>query len=138
MKRLRSTGWSGSIGAYAPPALSVAILGHAKNLLRSHLADPGDDLVVAVDLEGRAGCRSVVSWDANSGKTPEELRNRLETLPEIADGGLSRAAKDISNAGLIGTAAIMMFSVAPLDGKSRFTTVPESFPLPVFPFTSRA
>jgi len=90
------------------PALSVAILGHAKNLLRSHLATPGDDLVVAVDLEGRAGCRSVVSWDANSGKTSDQLQKRLETLPQIADEGLAHAAKDISNAGLVGTAAIMM------------------------------
>jgi len=90
------------------PALSVAILGHAKHLMRSHLARPGDDLVVAVDLAGRAGCRSVVSWDANSGKSPEQLKKRLETLPRIADEGLCLAAKDISNAGLVGTAAIMM------------------------------
>jgi selenophosphate synthetase-related protein len=90
------------------PALSVAILGSAQRLLRSHLAAAGDDLVVAVDLDGRAGCHSVVSWDANSGKTPGQLRERLEILPQIAEAGLSQAAKDISNAGLIGTAAIMM------------------------------
>jgi hypothetical protein len=90
------------------PALSVAILGSARCLLRSHLAAVGDDLVVAVDLDGRAGCQSVISWDANSGKTPAQLRQRLETLPQIAEAGLCQAAKDISNAGLIGTAAIMM------------------------------
>jgi selenophosphate synthetase-related protein len=90
------------------PSLSVAILGSAKKLLRSHLAEPGDKIVAAVDLDGQAGCRSVVSWDANSGKRPAALRKRLETLPQIAESGLSRAAKDISNAGLIGTAAIMM------------------------------
>jgi len=90
------------------PSLSVAILGAARRLLRCHQAAAGDDLVVAVDLEGRAGCKSVVSWDANSGKTPEQLRERLEILPQIAEAGLCQAAKDISNAGLIGTAAIMM------------------------------
>ena len=90
------------------PALSVAILGWATRLLRSHLAEAGDDLVLAVDLSGRAGCRSVVSWDANSGKTPEALRHRLEALPLIAENGLSQAAKDVSNGGILGTLAIMM------------------------------
>jgi uncharacterized protein len=90
------------------PALSVTILGRAKNLLHSHMAVDGDRLILAVDLDGRAGCKSVTSWDANSGKTPEALRHRLEALPLIADSRLSSAAKDISNAGILGTTAIMM------------------------------
>lgn len=90
------------------PALSVAILGRARALLRSHLAEPGDEIILASDLRGRAGCQSVKSWDANSGKTPEELRRRLEVMPQIAEAGLALAAKDVSNAGLLGTAAIMM------------------------------
>lgn len=90
------------------PSLSVAILGFARNLLRSHLAMANDDLIMAVDLNGQLGCRSVTSWDANSGKSSEQLRHRLEALPEIAEGKLAVAAKDISNAGVIGTMAIMM------------------------------
>jgi uncharacterized protein len=90
------------------PALSVAILGQAKRLLRSHLAAPGDDLVFAADLTGQVGCYSVVSWDANSGKTPEELVHRLEALPMIAENGWALACKDVSNAGLLGTLSIMM------------------------------
>ena len=90
------------------PALSVTIIGYAKKLLRSHLAATGDRLILAVDLAGRAGCRSVVSWDANSGKSAEEIRRRLEALPLIAESGAASAAKDISNAGIIGTTAIML------------------------------
>jgi hypothetical protein len=86
----------------------VAILGSAKKLLRCHLAEAGDDLVLAVDLNGQKGCRSVVSWDANSGKTSEALLYRLEALPLIAEQGLSCAAKDISNAGILGTISIML------------------------------
>ena len=37
------------------PSLSVAILGSAKKVLRSHLAEEGDDLVLAVDLQGTKG-----------------------------------------------------------------------------------
>jgi selenophosphate synthetase-related protein len=90
------------------PALSVTIIGHAKKLLRSHLAAAGDRLVLAVDLDGRAGCRSVVSWDANSGKSPETLHHRLEALPLVAESEAAFAAKDVSNAGILGTAAIML------------------------------
>lgn len=90
------------------PALSATIIGRARNLLRSHMAKEGDRLILAVDLDGRAGCKSVTSWDANSGKSPEALINRLEALPLIADSHLASAAKDISNAGILGTAAIMM------------------------------
>ena len=90
------------------PALSVAILGFARGLLRSHLSRPGDDLILAVDLQGRKGCQSVMSWDANSGKTSEELLYRLELLPLIAERKLASAAKDISNAGMLGTLAIMI------------------------------
>ena len=90
------------------PSLSVAILGWAKSVLRGHLAEAGDDLVLAVDIRGQAGCHSVVSWDANSGKSSEELLHRLDALPLIAERGLALAAKDVSNAGILGTASIMM------------------------------
>ena len=90
------------------PSLAVAILGYANKLLRSHLAKAGDDIILAVDLKGDKGCRSVVSWDANSGKTPEELLYRLEALPLIAERELSQAAKDVSNSGILGTVSIMM------------------------------
>ena len=90
------------------PSLSVAILGYAGMLLRGHLAKAGDDIILAVDLKGDQGCHSVVSWDANSKKTPEELLQRLETLPLIAERGLAQAAKDVSNAGILGTVSIMI------------------------------
>ena len=90
------------------PSLSVAILGHAGKLLRSHLAEPGDDLIFAADLSGQVGCSSVTSWDANSGKTTEELLFRLEALPFIAEQEWACACKDVSNAGLLGTLSIMM------------------------------
>ncbi len=90
------------------PSLSVAIIGTAKKLLRSHQAVEGDNLILAIDLDGTRGCHSVTSWDANSGKTPEQLHYRLETLPLIAEKEWSCAAKDISNAGILGTISIFL------------------------------
>ena len=90
------------------PSLAVAILGYANKLLRSHLAEAGDDIILAVDLKGDKGCQSVVSWDANSGKTSEEVLHRLEALPIIAEKELAQACKDVSNAGILGTLSIMI------------------------------
>ncbi|AFM27931.1 AIR synthase related protein [Desulfomonile tiedjei] len=90
------------------PALAVAILGWAHKVLHGYTAQTGDNLILAVDLSGKAGCHSVTSWDANSGKSPQELIYRLECLPMISERNWANAAKDVSNAGIVGTASIMM------------------------------
>lgn len=90
-------------------SLSVAILGAAKKLLRSDNARPGQDLIFAVDLEGRGfQCRPVISWDTNSGKTPEQALARLEILPQLAENNLCATCKDVSNGGLLGTIALLL------------------------------
>ena len=88
--------------------LAVAVLGRAERLLTSFDARPGDDLVMAVDLrEGRyTGLGQ--NWNASVGAPSARLRADLDILPDIAEAGLSLAAKDISMAGTIGTAAMLM------------------------------
>jgi hypothetical protein len=90
-------------------SLSVSILGTAKNLLLSSNAREGQNIVFAVDLEGRGyQCKPVISWDTNSGKTSDQVLERLEVLPLLAEHGLCCTAKDISNGGLLGTIALML------------------------------
>ncbi len=86
--------------------LSVAILGQAKKLLTSFDARPGDRLLMAVDLRG-AYRQSFSNWDAATKAPPERLRGDLELLPYIAETGQACAAKDISQGGVIGTAAML-------------------------------
>src|ERR1700760_2373187 len=86
--------------------LSVAILGRAQKLLTSFDAEPGDVLVAAVDLRGRYR-EPFSNWEAATDAPPARLRGDLELLPAIAEAGLSRAAKDISQGGIIGTAAML-------------------------------
>jgi uncharacterized protein len=86
--------------------LSVAILGQAKKLLTSFDARPGDHLVLAVDLRG-AYREPFNNWDAATKADAHKLRGDLELLPFIAETGLARAAKDISQGGVIGTAAML-------------------------------
>ncbi len=61
---------------------------------------------MAADLRGRYR-DPFNNWDAATGALPQRLRGDLELLPEIAERALSRAAKDISQAGVVGTAAML-------------------------------
>ncbi|WP_408874230.1 sll0787 family AIR synthase-like protein [Gluconobacter albidus] len=91
-------------------SLSVAILGRARHLLTSFDAQPGEVLIAAIDLRGRWHDPQPF-WDASSALCGTEgaarLRGDIELLPSIAEDGLSRAAKDISMAGLLGTALML-------------------------------
>ncbi|MFC1591129.1 AIR synthase related protein [Thermodesulfobacteriota bacterium] len=90
-------------------SLSVSIMGVAKKLLRSTNAAAGQDIVFAVDMQGRGyQCKPVLSWDTNSGKTSQQVLARLEVLPELAESELCKTAKDVSNAGLLGTIALLL------------------------------
>jgi uncharacterized protein len=86
--------------------LSVAILGRANKLLTSFDASPGDRLIAAIDLRGRYR-EPFSNWEAATDAPHSRLRGDLELLPAIAEAGLSRAAKDISQGGIVGTAAML-------------------------------
>jgi uncharacterized protein len=87
--------------------LAVAILGRAKRLLSSFAAQPGDRLVMAVDLRGRYE-EPFPYWNASSTAPAERLRSDLEVLPNLAESGLCDAAKDISMAGALGTLLMLL------------------------------
>jgi AIR synthase-related protein len=87
--------------------LSVAITGRASRLLTSFDAQPGENLVVACDLRGRYH-EPYDYWNATLDAPAERLRADLELLPAIAEDGLCRAAKDISMAGVVGTALMLL------------------------------
>jgi len=86
--------------------LSVAILGRAQRLLTSFDARPGDRLVAAIDLRGRYR-EPFANWEAATDAPPARLRGDLALLPLIAERGLACAAKDISQGGIVGTAAML-------------------------------
>ena len=87
--------------------LSVAIIGRAKRLLTSFDALPGQHLVAAIDLRGQFH-EPYAYWNASSGAPAQRLRDDLELLPAIAEDGLAAAGKDISMAGVVGTALMLL------------------------------
>ncbi|TAI61901.1 sll0787 family AIR synthase-like protein [Bradyrhizobium sp. Leo170] len=85
---------------------AVAILGRARRLLTSFDARRGDKLVAAIDLRGRYR-EPFANWEAATDAPPERLRGDIAILPSLAESGLVCAAKDISQGGIVGTAAML-------------------------------
>jgi AIR synthase-related protein len=118
--------------------LAVAVLGRAgSHLLTSFDAAPGDDLIAAIDLRGRFRDPHPY-WDASTGSPGGRLRGDLSLLPGLAEDGLCRAAKDISMAGVVGTALMLLEcstvgAVIDLDAIPRPDDVPMARWLTAFP-----
>lgn len=89
------------------PQLAVAVLGEAEHPVTSFDARPGDALIVVTDLRGRFR-DPFPWWDASTGTADAgRLRADLALLPALAAEGLLRAGKDISMAGVVGTAMML-------------------------------
>lgn len=91
----------------ADTQLAVAVLGQARRLISSFAAQPGDRLLVAVDLRGRWE-GDAPFWNASTHAPGARLRADLELLAELADNGLCDAGKDISMAGVLGTLLMLL------------------------------
>jgi AIR synthase-related protein len=88
-------------------ALSVSILGRAQQLITSFDAQPGHQLLMVVDLDGKMHPRFPF-WDAATETASDLLRKNLSLLPHIAETGLCCAGKDISMGGIIGTTLMLL------------------------------
>ncbi len=109
------------------PQLAVSILGHAKRLLSAFAARPGQIMVAAIDHRG--GFRKpYLNWNAATGAPAERLRGDIELLPQISERGLAYAAKDISQAGLIGT-ALMLLETSGVGARLDLDAVPKPEPV---------
>ena len=89
--------------------LAVSIYGRANKLLSSFAARPDHALVAAIDLRGSFR-EPFLNWNAATTAPPNRLCSDLELLPKIAESGLAMAAKDISQAGILGTCLMLLES----------------------------
>ena len=93
--------------------LAVAILGRAKRLITSFDAKGRRRPRRPRSICAAAFRGTGLNWDAATGAPPARLRGDLEILPELAEAGLVAAGKDISMAGLVGTAMMAARIVRP-------------------------
>jgi AIR synthase-related protein len=98
-----------SLASGNPTALAVAITGVASTLLSSLHVRPGQVVAMAVDLEGQWHADSTY-WKAFEGVPAQRLRSKLDVLPRLAEARLLHAAKDISNAGVLGSLLMLLES----------------------------
>jgi uncharacterized protein len=88
-------------------ALAVSILGRAQQLISSFQAQPGDRLLMAIDLRGQAHPHYPF-WNSATETDPVRLRADLELLPKLAENNLCNAGKDISMGGIVGTSLMLL------------------------------
>ncbi len=91
-------------------AIDVAILGtvDAGNAIFSHTAESGDDIIMAIDLDGFFPETLPYAWDTTSKKTAEHCREQLLLMNKIGKLHLAKSAKDISNPGCLGTLGMLL------------------------------
>ncbi|WP_221391563.1 sll0787 family AIR synthase-like protein [Dyadobacter sp. NIV53] len=87
--------------------LAVSIIGKAKKLLTSFDAKAGDNLLMAIDLDG-AYFENYPFWNASTTSSPKKLQRNMRFMHEIAEAELSCAAKDISMGGIVGTLGMLL------------------------------
>ena len=89
------------------PALSVAIQGQAKKLLSVMHVQPQHDILLVLNMKGKFHPNSTY-WKCFEGVKATTLQNQLEILPQLAELGLVEAARDISNAGILGSLLMLL------------------------------
>lgn len=90
------------------PFVAVSVLGEAGSLLEDRLAGPGEKILLAVDLRGKRWGEGILNWDSHEGKDSGTVQADLGLLCSLAEEGLCTAARDVSNAGIIGTLALLL------------------------------
>jgi selenophosphate synthetase-related protein len=81
---------------------------HKDHLLTAGGAESGDALVLLFDETGQRGASYRLGWDSVTGHSSEHVVKRLTVMNELASENLLNASKDISVAGLVGTAGMML------------------------------
>ena len=96
-----------NIQANFQPALSVAIQGLAQQLLSVFHVHAGQKILIALNLQGKFHPNTTY-WKCFEHVPATLLRAQLELLPEIAEQHLAYAARDISNAGILGSLLMLL------------------------------
>ncbi len=91
-------------------ALDVAILGKARkdSVILSSTAQPGEVVIAAADLDGKAHPKFNINFDSTSFKDRKTLLMQLGAMRELGESGLVKAGKDISNPGMLGTLGMLV------------------------------
>jgi len=113
-------------------SLTVAIVGltEKRRMLTSSGAEPGDKIVLAIDLKGKIWPKWVYGWDTTSMKNAEQVQSQFMVPVKIAENHLAKAGKDISNAGVLGSLGIML-EIERLGASINLNHIPKPKDIPI-------
>jgi len=94
--------------AGSPSGATVTVVGTAKKPLLSSTLRPDHLLLLVTDLKGTRPDNWRYAWNTTTGKSNQQIRGRYTALRRLAEEGMLTAGKDISNAGILGTIAILL------------------------------
>ncbi|MFX0032914.1 MAG: AIR synthase related protein [Candidatus Hodarchaeota archaeon] len=85
--------------------LSSTIIGEIKkeNYISALNAQVNDDIILAVDFDGKVGKASELYWDTVTFKDSDQVLQKRKSMNQIAEQHLVNSSKDISNGGIFGT-----------------------------------
>ncbi len=101
-------------GHTTPNASTTYIVGSATgtvrkdDLLTAGGALPGDAIVLLFDPSGSRGTAYRLGWDCVTGGDSDTIIRRLSVMNDLAQQHILHAAKDVSVAGMIGTAGMLL------------------------------
>jgi len=93
---------------YSVIDLSILGIANLDSVIYSNTATPGDQVIMAIDLDGRVHPSCALNWDSVTMKTSAYVRAQISLLSELAEAHLVTAGKDISNPGIIGSLGMML------------------------------
>jgi selenophosphate synthetase-related protein len=97
-----------------PHSTSTYIVGsatgtvHKANLLTAGGARNGDSLVLMFDSEGQRGTSYKLGWDSVTDRPSDAVVDRLSVMNSLARTKMIHASKDVSVAGMVGTAGMLL------------------------------
>lgn len=85
--------------------LSSTMIGEIKkeNYISAGNAQINDNIILAVDFDGKVGKASKFYWDTVTFKNSEEILKKRKSMNVIAEKHLANSSKDVSNGGIFGT-----------------------------------
>jgi len=85
--------------------LSSTMIGEIskENYISAGNAKINDDVILAVDFDGKVGKASKFYYDTTTFKNSDEILYKRKAMNEIAEKQIANSSKDISNGGIFGT-----------------------------------
>ncbi|MDC9589932.1 sll0787 family AIR synthase-like protein [Xenorhabdus sp. XENO-10] len=93
--------------AVSQPTLSVAIQGIARRLLSVLHVKPQQKILIALNLQGQFHPNTTY-WKCFERVSARILQSQIALLPQLAEKNLAHSARDISNAGILGSLLMLL------------------------------